>query len=157
MRTLKPVLIVLICFGLLSACGLDLNIDTTEVENIVEDVSEDLGLRPTDTPTPEGGPPPTPTRTPQPTLVPTFTPEAAGTIQTGAGPGASGSSSSPQVVFEVVEVTLSGEVYVVQAGDTLGEIAQQYDVTLNELFSANQDLIVNEDLIEVGWELQIPE
>ena len=153
MRTLKPTLLFLMCLGLLSACGL--NFDTSEVENIVDDVSEDLGLRPTNTPTPDGGPPPTPTRTPQATLIPTFTPEALGTIQTGAGPSASG--SSPEVVFEVVEVTLSGEVYVVQPGDTLGEIAQQFDVTLNELFSANQDLIVNEDLIEVGWELQIPE
>lgn len=154
MRTLKSTLLLLICLGLLSACGF--NIDTTEVENIVDDVSEDLGLRPTETATPDGGPPPTPTRTPQATLIPTFTPEAQGTIQTGAGPSAADSSSSG-TVFEVVEVTLSGEVYVVQAGDTLGEIAQRFDVTLNELFSANQDLIINEDLIEVGWELQIPE
>ena len=75
-------------------------------------------------------------------------------ILTGAGPEVEGSGSDP---LQVVEVTLSGETYTVQEGDTLNELAEEFGVTPDELYSANLDLITDRDLIEVGWVLQIPE
>ena len=152
-------ILLFILFGtiLLSACGaLDsVGVDTGEVENIVDDVQENLGIGDTRTPTPGADATATPTRTPQPTLFPTFTPVSDGPIQTGAGPNAGGSGDSGPL--QVVEVTLSGETYTVQEGDTLNEVAQELGVTPDELYSANLDLITDRDLIEVGWVLQIPE
>ncbi|MDX1688442.1 MAG: LysM peptidoglycan-binding domain-containing protein [Candidatus Promineifilaceae bacterium] len=48
-----------------------------------------------------------------------------------------------------------GDVYVVQAGDTLAEIAARFGVDLNVLADAND--IENVDHIEVGQELLIPQ
>lgn len=84
-------------------------------------------------------------------LPPTFTPEPQGELLTGAGPGA-----VVQPPTEPISVTLSGLTYTIEAGDTLGEIATEYGVTLDELLAANDDLIENIDEIEVGWVLQIP-
>jgi len=50
--------------------------------------------------------------------------------------------------------TSSWERYVVQRGDTLGEIAKQFGTTVAALADANH--IVNIDVIEVGTELLIP-
>ena len=148
----KVTLLILIgCALCFAACG-SVDLGNGQVESFVDDVSADLGIGPTQTPTAGPDATPTPSRTPQPTLIPTFTPNADGPILTGAGP--SSTSSTP---FKVVEVTLTGETYTVVDGDTLGEIAQSFDVTLDELFSANQDLITDEDVIEIGWVLQIPE
>lgn len=44
--------------------------------------------------------------------------------------------------------------HVVQAGDTLSYIAQQYNVTLNSLIEANQ--LINPDLLEVGQIINLP-
>lgn len=157
MNKLQIILILAGTMSLLLGCG-DIGVpevDTSQVENFVQDVSADLGIGPAATPTPSGEATPTPTRTPQPTLYPTNTPNPDGPILTGAGPSGDGVSAKPG--FELVEITLSGDVHVVVDGDTLGEIAQEYDVTLDELYSANLDLITDVDLIEVGWELQIPE
>lgn len=154
-RTVTLIILLGILF-LLPACGAfdtgSLPVGNGEVESFVEDVSADLGIGPTQTPTPSEDATPTPTRTPQPTLIPTFTPDPDGPILTGAGPATS--NDGP---LQLVEVTLSGEVYVVVDGDTLSEIAESFDVSLDELYSANLDLITDRDLIEVGWELQIPE
>lgn len=46
------------------------------------------------------------------------------------------------------------ETYVVQAGDSLGKIAQRYQLSLNALISANET--TNPDLLEVGQALTIP-
>ena len=51
------------------------------------------------------------------------------------------------------------KTYTVQAGDTLGKIAQKVynDASRwKEIFEANKDLIQNPDLIQVGQELKIP-
>lgn len=159
MRKLEQTIFILFCAILLSACGSlgfgGIDVDTDGVESFVDDVQGDLGIGPTRTPTPDGEPTATPTRTPQPTLVPTFTPAPDGPILTGAGPSVSGSSSSEPL--QVVEITLSGETYIVVEGDTLNELAEQFGVTPDELYSANLDLVTDRDLIEVGWVLQIPE
>ncbi|MGD2049688.1 MAG: LysM domain-containing protein, partial [Chloroflexota bacterium] len=45
-------------------------------------------------------------------------------------------------------------IYVVQAGDTLAEIAESFNITLEQLASANN--IEDVDHIETGQELLIP-
>lgn len=49
---------------------------------------------------------------------------------------------------------LSGTVYVVQEGDNLSKIAQQYGTTVAKLVAFNN--IENPDYIQLGWELEIP-
>jgi LasA protease len=46
------------------------------------------------------------------------------------------------------------EHYIVQAGDTLGQISQRFNVSILEIAEANQ--IVNIDILEIGQELIIP-
>jgi nucleoid-associated protein YgaU len=51
------------------------------------------------------------------------------------------------------------KTYVVQAGDTLGKIAQQVygdGSRWKEIWEANKDIVPNADRIEVGQELEIP-
>lgn len=51
------------------------------------------------------------------------------------------------------------KTYTVQAGDTLGKIAQKVYGDAGrwkEIFEANKDTIKNPDLIQVGQELKIP-
>lgn len=85
---------------------------------------------------------PTNTTTPTPTLPPTFTPNAVthgGHVYDVSGASGVGGTRT---------------VYIVQRGDTLGEIAKQYGVTLEAIGRANR--ITNYDLIEVGDVLYIP-
>ena len=49
---------------------------------------------------------------------------------------------------------VQGQRYVVESGDTLGSIAAQFGVTVDEIISANR--IENPDLIRVGQEVIIP-
>ena len=53
-----------------------------------------------------------------------------------------------------VTTTIVFEVYVVQSGDGLGKIAQQFGVTIDELIAANG--ITDPEHIEVGQKLDIP-
>ena len=84
------------------------------------------------------GVPPTPTNTatPTPTLPATFTPVAM---------GHSG---------HLYNVGGTRTVHIVQRGDTLGELAKQYGITVSVLAEANR--ISNSNLIEVGQVLYIP-
>jgi LysM repeat protein len=56
----------------------------------------------------------------------------------------------------VVEPTaiMASRTHTVKSGDTLGQIAQQYGISLDALVKANQ--IANPDVISVGQELIIP-
>ena len=47
-------------------------------------------------------------------------------------------------------------IYTVKAGDSLGQIAATHGVGLSELIGANQGIINDPNLIQVGWELLIP-
>jgi len=76
-----------------------------------------------------------PTWTPPPPIAPEHLPEAQ------------------QIVEAPVES--SRPPYVVQGGDTLGEIATQFSVSLEALAAANG--ISNWDIIEVGMVLVIPD
>ena len=53
---------------------------------------------------------------------------------------------------------LSGETYVVQAGDTLSTIAEKLGIDggWQELYNANIDTVIHQDLIFTGQTLQLP-
>jgi LysM repeat protein len=50
--------------------------------------------------------------------------------------------------------TVPGQKYVVQPGDTLVTIAEEFGVTVQELIDANR--LDNPDVLRVGQELIIP-
>jgi len=79
--------------------------------------------------------PPRVEATPTPSLPPTFTPSL---LTLGGHISPVGTSS----------------IHIIQPGDTLGELAKQYGVTVADLASANR--ITNVDRIEVGTVLYIP-
>lgn len=92
------------------------------------------------------------TETPDPGLPPTWTPVPAG--DRGHLPGASAPGDEANEGGASVVVTGTPFIYVVQAGDTLAEIAAEYGVTVSDLAALNN--IDNIDRIEVGQELIIP-
>ena len=71
-------------------------------------------------------------------------------------------STTPQTPIRQPSTTSKPEVYhVVEAGDSLSEIAQRYQVTVQNLIEANKDaypsLVTNPRTIRVGWHLRIPQ
>jgi hypothetical protein len=78
--------------------------------------------------------------TPSSNLPPTWTPEPA---------GAAGHS-----VTAVPTPIITRVIHVVQVGETLGEIAERYGISLADLITTNA--ITNPDIIEVGTQLIIP-
>jgi LysM repeat protein len=77
--------------------------------------------------------------------VPSKSPETA---PTGSAAGTTTASGSP------TRVTRQGTVYTVQFGDTLGSIAEQFDVSMDAIIRANS--LTNPDVLMVGQELKIP-
>jgi LysM repeat protein len=64
------------------------------------------------------------------------------------------STPTPDAPRELPGLRTEEEYYVVQAGDTLGEIARRYGVSLEALIQANE--LLNPDLLSVGEGLVIP-
>ncbi len=58
----------------------------------------------------------------------------------------------------VAPVTVSGQTYTIQSGDTLSSIAQKFGVEggWQALFAANADTVIHADLIITGHVLQLP-
>ena len=79
---------------------------------------------------------------------PAAMPVATGTV---ASPAAEGNTVQPDGGVQPAE---GGDRYVVRAGDTLAELAQEFGVELEVLAQANN--IDDIDHIEVGQELVIP-
>jgi nucleoid-associated protein YgaU len=92
------------------------------------------------------------TETPDPGLPPTWTPVPAG--DRGHLPGAAAPGDESGEGGTSIIVTGTPFIYIVQAGDTLAEIAAEYGVTVSDLAALNN--IDNIDRIEVGQELIIP-
>lgn len=74
-------------------------------------------------------------------------------------PGGSSSATGPAPSYDVAPLTPPGGgaeqvTFVVQRGDTLGEIARKFDVTVSELMAANN--ITDPRRIRVGQKLVIP-
>lgn len=61
---------------------------------------------------------------------------------------------TPDAPHPLPALRIEPDYYVVQAGDTLAEIARQYNVSLSQLVDTNS--ILNPDLVEVGQGLTIP-
>ena len=78
--------------------------------------------------------------TPSSNLPPTWTPEPA--------------EAEGHSVTAVPTPIVTRVIHVVQVGETLGEIAERYGVSLDDLIAAND--ITNPDIIEVGTQLLIP-
>lgn len=84
-------------------------------------------------------------------IPPTWTPQSPAAQVTPAP--ASGDADAPP--SPAPDSAVEGDVYVVQEGDTLAEIAESFGVALDVLVEANG--IQNIDHIEVGQELLIPQ
>jgi LasA protease len=69
-------------------------------------------------------------------------------------PGAPILTPTPDDPHRLPHARTEPEQYVVQAGDTLGIIAQRYGVSLEQLTAANE--LANPNLLEVGQTLTIP-
>ena len=51
-------------------------------------------------------------------------------------------------------------MYIVQSGDSLSKIAKKFYGNANswkKIFDANKDVVKNPDMIQPGWNLQIPD
>lgn len=84
-------------------------------------------------------------------LPPTWTP---GAPESEPEPPQAASTVEPDADEIADETVGETEIYVVQPGDTLAEIAERFSVTLEQLASAND--IEDLDHIESGQELLIP-
>jgi len=78
-----------------------------------------------------------------PPIEPSATPTAMGSRPAAASPNPSPAPGSP-----------GGRVHVVQAGDSLYRIAQQYDVSLDALMRANN--LTPDSVLQIGQRIQIP-
>lgn len=88
------------------------------------------------------------TSTPQAGVTPTATIRPTNTPVTGGSSGNSGNGSPPCVIQS------SWPIYIVQSGDTLGQIAQRTGSTINALVSAN--CLANANVLSVGQSLRVP-
>ena len=85
------------------------------------------------------------------------TPTSAPATATATSPAAASSPTAAATEAEAASPTAApgeGGEYTVQAGDTLGAIANQFGVTVEAIVEANG--LANPDLIEVGQVLIIP-
>lgn len=69
-------------------------------------------------------------------------------------PGSAIYTPTPDAPHLIPTLRTDSEVIYVQTGDTLGQIASRYEVSIPQLIEANQ--LVNPDLLEVGQILTIP-
>lgn len=104
--------------------------------------------------TPEGEAADASPRLSDPDLPPTWTPPPRAPQSSEAEGGTEQTQVEPAEGPEAGTTTTSEEVYVVQPGDTLAEIAIQLDVSLADLVTLND--IEDVDHIEVGQRLRIP-
>ena len=94
-------------------------------------------------------PDPNATRQPTPTRVPlTISPPAS------ISADQSVSTPTPDTVHAMPALRREAEQYVVQPGDTLGLIAQNYGISVGTLMQANN--ITDANLLEVGMTLNVP-
>lgn len=82
---------------------------------------------------------------------------AGGTVSTGTMTTATLAAPSSGITQTMSEASAPTRpaTYVVQAGDTLSGIAQKFAVPMDDLMTANG--LTNQDFIQVGQELKIPE
>jgi LysM repeat protein len=147
-------LILLALIFLLTACERpaptgDIATPASNPEIIPRDDAYPIG-QPTATAVPAGTTSPTDTSgeatdgsEPQPTGGEAVTPTDSAEVQ----PGEDAATDAPPA--------LEDGVYVVRSGDTLGQIAFIYNVSVEDIMAANG--LTNPDILEVGQQLTIPE
>jgi len=80
----------------------------------------------------------------------------SGSTQTSSSSSSSEeSSSSSKSVETSSSVKSGGKDYTVQAGDTLGKIAQKYGVNFQDVFQKNTDVLKDPNLIFPGQQLDL--
>jgi len=81
---------------------------------------------------------------------PDFSDVVSGSSSTAASPaGGEAAGNAP-----------TARMYIVQSGDSLSKIAKKFYGNANswkKIFDANRDLVKNPDVIQPGWQLQIPD
>ncbi|MBN2148548.1 MAG: LysM peptidoglycan-binding domain-containing protein [Anaerolineales bacterium] len=92
-----------------------------------------------------------PTLIPPETAVPTYSTVYLPVVR---DPGAPIYTPTPDAPHDLPSMRTEPEEYIVQAGDTLGKIAQRYGISLDALIEANE--LVNPNLLDVGQVLSIP-
>jgi LysM repeat protein len=147
--TLKLFLVIISAITFLSACELP--------SDRSEPIQLDTALQP---PPAQLDPNALPTLDPNtPGVNPTIDPAATPDGQTSDGttdttgeqaPATGGEGETPVDPNQPRQTT----IYVVQSGDTLGKIAQQFDVPIEEIAAANN--MVSVDVLDIGQELTIP-
>ncbi|MBF4467693.1 LysM peptidoglycan-binding domain-containing protein [Flavobacterium sp. LC2016-12] len=63
---------------------------------------------------------------------------------------------SADVVMNIEVVEGVTTEYIVKSGDSLSKIGKDHDVSWQDIFELNKDIIKNPDLIQPGWKLKIP-
>lgn len=85
----------------------------------------------------------------------TLTPAQAGASPPGASAGSGGTQTAGGASNATTGLaTITPTVYVVQSGDTLGKIALEFDISVEELMVANG--LTDPNVLEVGQTLTIP-
>jgi len=82
------------------------------------------------------------------------TPQAATFLPPTRAPGELLSSPTPDAPHILPTTRINEDAYTLQAGDTLGKVANKFQVSLEQLVSANQ--ISNPNLVQVGQQILIP-
>ena len=136
-------ILFLISTFLLTACGQTTATPYPTVDPFVQGGGNNLPLQVVEAgPLPTRTPGPTPTRAPLSVTVPPRNPNA---------PLVTPTPDSPRALPTLRQ---DADQYVVQAGDTLGSIAQRYGVSLAALMQANG--LADPNLLTVGMTLDIP-
>jgi nucleoid-associated protein YgaU len=63
---------------------------------------------------------------------------------------------SADVVMNIAVTESASTEYTVVGGDSLSKIGKTFGVSWQAIYEANNDIIKNPDLIQVGWKLKIP-
>ncbi|MCB8943791.1 MAG: LysM peptidoglycan-binding domain-containing protein [Ardenticatenaceae bacterium] len=158
MKSIRFILLALICTLLLVAC--ERPAPAGEVPVPAENNSTEIIPRTDESyPAPETNVTPTEsTESPDAT-----SPETTTETTTDTQPAAEGETTEPETT-ETETTTdeptaeappLEDGVYVVRAGDTLGQIAFIYNITVEDLMAANN--LTNPDVLDVGQQLVIPD
>ena len=136
---IRVIFLLLSAAGMLSACNIgDVSLPTAfPIPNI--DLENDSEISPQSAATPDESP----RQGPVINLPPTWTP-----------PSGSREETPVPAPDQPIGTDSSIKSYIVQAGDTLAEIAIQFGVTMDALAQINN--ITDQDHIEVGQELVIP-
>ena len=95
-------------------------------------------------------------QTPEPSTEPDNinTPGAAYLPLARRGSDTSINTPTPDAPHFVPTMRAEAQTYTVKSGDTLGQIAQRYGISLENLIAANQ--LANPNFLQVGDELTIP-